>query len=100
MEMETLAKFKQVIHKEKMDLACDGKDRSWKKNLEHSLRRDCSSIETFCNILFYIIDRDLNHPDFRRMTPVPSVWRNYWRTGRLGVRQLVNKFSKSSWNEI
>ena len=30
MEMETLAKFKQVIHKKKMDLACDGKDRSWK----------------------------------------------------------------------
>ena len=28
MEMEMLAKFKQVIYKEKMCLACDGKDRS------------------------------------------------------------------------
>lgn len=53
MEMETLAKFKQVIYKKKMCLACDGKDRSWKKNLEHSLRRDCNSIETFAIFSLY-----------------------------------------------
>ena len=100
MEMETLAQFKQVIYKEKMGLACNGKDRSWRKNLDHSLRRDCNNIEIFCNFLFYIIDHDINPPDLRRMTLAPRVWRYYWRMGRLGVKQLVNKFSKSSWNEI
>lgn len=68
----------------------DHQRRMWKTVWEEI----ADSIE-LRNFLFYTIDSDLNYPDFRRLTLV-AVWRNYWRTGRLGVRQLVNKFSKQS----